>query len=340
MPSSVMGESTVLSEGVAGEQEAGIGYRIAVLVPCFNEEATVAAVVRDFKACLPSAYIYVFDNKSTDNTKERAREAGAIVRSEPLAGKGNVVRRMFSDVDADIYILVDGDATYDAKSAPAMVARLIDEQLDLVVGARADVSEDSYRFGHRIGNMAFSGLVAWIFGDRFTDLFSGYRVFSRRFVKTFPALSTGFETETELTVHALELNMPSAEILTPYSARPEGSESKLNTIRDGFRILRTIFGMLRDERPLVIFGGATVLLVMLALALAVPLATEFLATGLVPRLPTAILCTGVMLLAFFSLNCGLILDSLRLGRREAKRLRYLSVPGIAEAPRADAAKNE
>lgn len=340
MPLSSTGDIRALSVGDADVMVSLSDYRIAVLIPCFNEATTVGTVVRDFKACLPTARIHVYDNNSTDNTNQLAREAGAIVRSEPLAGKGNVVRRMFSDVDADIYILVDGDATYDAESAPAMVSRLIDEQLDLVVGARSDVSRDSYRFGHRFGNRAFSGLVAWIFGDRFTDLFSGYRVFSRRFVKTFPALSTGFETETELTVHALELNMPSAEIMTPYLARPEGSESKLNTVRDGFRILRTIFGMLRDERPLVIFGVASLLLAILALGLAIPLGTEFIATGLVPRLPTAILCTGLMLLAFFSLNCGLVLDSLRLGRREAKRLRYLSVPGIAVAPTSVGAKNE
>lgn len=323
---------SVADDGFATATQSLSEFRIAVLVPCFNEEAAVGTVTRDFKTYLPTAAVHVYDNNSTDRTIEVARAAGAIVRTEQLAGKGNVVRRMFSDVDADIYVLVDGDATYDAKSAPTMVSLLIDQQLDLVVGARSSDAEGSYRFGHRLGNLAFSGLVAWIFGDRFTDLFSGYRVFSRRFVKTFPALSTGFETETELTVHALELNMPSAEVTTPYSARPEGSTSKLNTVRDGFRILRTIVGLLRNERPLIFFGGTALFLAVLSVGLAAPLVTEFLATGLVPRIPTAILCTGLMLLAFFSLSCGLILDSLRLGRREAKRLRYLSVPGVVSGP--------
>jgi hypothetical protein len=329
---------------VDGVEESGsrslLGYEIAVLIPCFNEEAAAAVVVEEFKACLPTASIYVYDNNSTDRTSEVARAAGAIVRSERLAGKGNVVRRMFSDVDADIYILVDGDATYDAKSAPRMVRHLIDEQLDLVVGARSSVSEESYRFGHRFGNILFTGLVARIFGNRFTDLFSGYRVFSRRFVKTFPALSTGFETETELTVHALELNMPIAEIVTPYSSRLEGSASKLNTIRDGIRILLTILRMMCVERPMVIFGAATIVLVVLSLVLAAPVFSEYLVTGLVPRLPTAVLCTGLMLLAFFSLTCGLVLDSLRLGRREAKRLMYLSVPGVAARATPSGAKPE
>jgi glycosyltransferase involved in cell wall biosynthesis len=307
-------------------------FSIAVLIPCYNEEAAVGSVVRAFGACLPMATVYVYDNNSTDRTIDKARAAGATVRREFLTGKGNVIRRMFSDVEADVYILVDGDATYDAASAPRLVSHLIDRQLDMVVGARRGHVEDSYRFGHRIGNAAFTGLVAWIFGNRFTDIFSGYRVFSRRFVKTFPALSTGFETETELTVHALELNMPSDEIDTLYSERPEGSVSKLHTVRDGFRILRTIVKMFRDERPMMFFGGAAAIFATVSLGLAAPLAAEFIATGLVPRIPTAILCTGLMLLAFFSLACGFILDSVRLGRREVKRLRYLAVPGIAAGP--------
>jgi glycosyltransferase involved in cell wall biosynthesis len=308
-------------------------YRLAVLVPCFNEEATVEMVVTAFKSSLPMAEIYVYDNNSTDQTIERATAVGATVRHEILAGKGNVVRRMFSDVEADIYILVDGDATYDAASAPDLVAHLINRQLDMVVGARiSDAKDASYRFGHRFGNTAFTWLVGWIFGNRFSDLFSGYRVFSRRFVKTFPALSTGFETETELTVHALELNMPIDEIPTVYSERPDGSASKLNTVRDGFRILRTIGKMLRDERPIAFFGGTALGLATLSVSLALPLITGFIETGLVPRIPTAVLCMGMMLLAFFSLACGFILDSVRLGRREAKRLRYLAVSGIAGGP--------
>ncbi|UUX49596.1 glycosyltransferase family 2 protein [Nisaea acidiphila] len=306
---------------------------IAVLVPCYNEEATVAKVVGDFQTALPGAEIHVYDNNSTDRTSEIAASAGAIVGFEGLAGKGNVVRRMFSDVEADIYVLVDGDATYSSEMAPQLIAMLTEKHLDMVVGARVSEEAESYRFGHRFGNLAFTSLVAWIFGNRFTDLFSGYRVFSRRFVKTFPALSTGFEIETELTVHALELNMPIGEIETPYLARPEGSTSKLNTIRDGIRILYTIVMMLRDERPLATFGLTGLLLVLLSVILAVPLVSEYLATGLVPRLPTAILCTGMMLLGWLSCFCGLTLESLRLGRREAKRLAYLATDGVSALKR-------
>lgn len=307
--------------------------RIAVLVPCYNEEATVARVVEDFRAALPDAEIHVYDNNSTDRTSEVAAASGAVVGFEALPGKGNVVRRMFSDVEADIYVLVDGDATYSAEMAPKLIDLLIDRHLDMVVGARRSEEAESYRFGHRFGNLAFTTLVAWIFGNRFTDLFSGYRVFSRRFVKTFPALSTGFEIETELTVHALELNMPIGEIETPYLARPEGSTSKLNTIRDGIRILYTIAMMLRDERPLATFGLTGLVLMLLSVILAVPLVSEYLSTGMVPRLPTAILCTGLMLLGWLSCFCGLTLESLRLGRREAKRLAYLATDGIGALKR-------
>jgi glycosyltransferase involved in cell wall biosynthesis len=304
---------------------------VAVIIPCLNEEAAIEAVVRDFRAALPAATVYVYDNGSTDRTMERARAAGAIVRVEPLRGKGNVVRRMFADVDADVYVLVDGDDTYDASAAPALVDRLISEQLDLVNGARVTDIQDAYRVGHRFGNAALTGMVARIFGDRFKDILSGYRVLSRRFVKSFPALSTGFETETELTVHALELRMPIAEVETAYKDRPVGSSSKLRTFRDGFRILRTIVMLLKEERPLAFFGSLFVLLGLVSVALAIPVLITYERTGLVPRFPTAILAMGTMLLAFIALTCGLILDTVSHGRRELKRLSYLAV----QAPRGD-----
>jgi len=301
--------------------------RLAVLVPCYNEEAAVATVVRDFRAALPHAAIYVYDNNSRDRTVEVARAAGAIVRGEPLQGKGNVVRRMFADIEADVYILVDGDATYHAASAPTMVDRLVRERLDMVVGCRVDSEEAAYRAGHRLGNALFTGSVARLFGNRFTDILSGYRVFSRRFVKSFPALAKGFEIETELTVHALELRMPIAEMNTPYGARPVGSQSKLSTFRDGFRILRMMAVLFKDERPLQCFSIVFGLLALTSLLLAVPIARTYMETGLVPRFPTAILSTGIMLLAFLSLTCGFILDTVTHGRRELKRLSYLSIPG-------------
>lgn len=301
--------------------------RLAVLVPCYNEEAAVGAVVRDFRAALPHATVYVYDNNSRDRTVEVARAAGAIVRREPLQGKGNVVRRMFADIEADVYVLVDGDATYHAASAPTMVDRLIRERLDMVVGCRVDSEQAAYRAGHRLGNALFTGSVARLFGNRFTDILSGYRVFSRRFVKSFPALAKGFEIETELTVHALELRMPIAEMNTPYGARPEGSQSKLSTFRDGFRILRMMAVLFKDERPLQCFSIVFGLLAITSLLLAVPIVETYRETGLVPRFPTAILATGIMLLAFLSLTCGFILDTVTHGRRELKRLSYLSIPG-------------
>jgi glycosyltransferase involved in cell wall biosynthesis len=300
--------------------------RIAVLLPCYNEEAAIAQTVAGFQAALPAAAIYVYDNNSSDGTREVAAAAGAIVRSERMQGKGNVVRRMFADIEADIYVMADGDATYDAAVAPELIRRLVDERLDMVVGARKSEIEEAYRRGHRIGNRLFTGILAGLFGRTFSDIFSGYRVFSRRFVKSFPALSRGFETETEISVHALELAMPVAEIVTSYGARPEGSVSKLSTYRDGWRIMRTILHLFRIERPVLFYGGFAAFLAVLAFVLAVPLAITFIETGLVPRFPTAILVTGLMIVAALSFSVGLILDTVVRGRREVRRLAYLSFP--------------
>jgi hypothetical protein len=305
------------------ETEAG-GRRIAVLVPCYNEEAAIARVVADFRANLPDAIIYVYDNNSTDRTVEVARAAGAIVRTESRQGKGYVVRRMFSDIDADVYVLVDGDATYDAPSARLLVARLVEGRLDMVVGARRDQEEAAYRFGHRFGNRVLTGFVAQVFGATFQDLLSGYRVFSRRFVKSFPGLSGGFEIETELTVHALNLELPVDEIETPYFARPVGSVSKLSTWRDGLRILATIVRLYRAERPLPFFGGVGVVLAIASIALAIPIIVTYVEEGLVPRFPTAVLSTGLMILACLSVACGIVLDTVTRGRREMKMLAYLA----------------
>jgi glycosyltransferase involved in cell wall biosynthesis len=300
--------------------------QIAVLVPCLNEEAAVPRVVADFRKHLPQALIFVYDNGSTDRTAEVARQAGAIVRCEPLKGKGNVVRRMFADIDADIYVLVDGDDTYHAASAPALIQRLVDDSLDMVNGAREEKSEAAYRRGHRFGNRLLTGLVAKFFGERMTDMLSGYRIFSRRFVKSFPALATGFETETELTVHALELRLPIAEVMTPYRERPPASSSKLRTIPDGIRIMRLIMRLVREERPLEFFSAVAALLAATSIVIAIPVVADYLRTGLVPRLPTAVLSTGLMLLGFLSFACGLILSTVTRGRMEAKRLHYLNIP--------------
>ena len=302
--------------------------RIAVLVPCFNEEAAVATVVRDFRKSLPSAAIHVYDNNSTDRTTALAREAGAIVRSERRQGKGHVVRRMFADVDADIYVLVDGDATYDAPSAPRMIEALVDQHLDMVVGLRIDQVEAAYRRGHRAGNWMLSRFLSSVFGQAFKDILSGYRVFSRRFVKSFPVLSDGFEIETELTVHALELALPVAEVETPYYARPQGSFSKLNTWSDGLRILGTILKLYRSEKPLRFFTAIGVVLAVLAVGLAVPVFITYLEQGIVPRLPTALLSTGLMIVAMLSVSSGLVLDTVTRGRREMKLLAYLSQPPV------------
>lgn len=297
---------------------------IAVLLPCYNEEAAIAQTVAGFRAALPGATVYVFDNNSSDRTIAVARAAGAVVRSERMQGKGNVVRRMFADIDADIYVMADGDATYDAPSAPALVARMVEEQLDMVVGARVTQAEAAYRAGHQLGNAVLTGMLTQLFGRSFTDILSGYRVFSRRFVKSFPVLSGGFEIETEISVHALELKMPVAEIATPYFARPEGSTSKLSTYRDGFRILRTIITLYRIERPMLFFGAIGALLALGGVALSIPLVSTYLQTGLVPRLPTAVLVTGLMILAALCAFTGLILDTVVRGRREVRRLAYLA----------------
>jgi glycosyltransferase involved in cell wall biosynthesis len=306
---------------------------IAVMIPCLNEEAAVPRVVADFRKALPGALIFVYDNGSTDRTTAVAAAAGAIVRSEPLQGKGNVVRRMFADVEADVYVLVDGDDTYDAASAPALVEKLLGESLDMVNGARAEASAAAYRRGHRTGNRVLTDLVAWFFGARLSDLLSGYRVMSRRFVKSFPALASGFEIETELTVHALQLRLPVAEIVTPYRERPPASSSKLRAIPDGIRILRLITRLIREERPLEFFSAVAGLLALASIALAAPVIGEYFATGLVPRLPTAVLALGLMLVAFLGLTCGLILATVTRGRVEAKRLHYLGCPLRAPRPK-------
>jgi glycosyltransferase involved in cell wall biosynthesis len=300
--------------------------RVAVLLPCYNEAIAIADVVRGFATALPGATVYVYDNNSTDDTVRIAETAGAVVRSESRQGKGNVVRRMFADIDADIYVMADGDQTYDAASAPRMVEKLITGQLDMVVAKRQPDGDGSaaYRPGHASGNRVMTGFVARLFGDCFTDIFSGYRVFSRRFVKSFPALATGFEIETELTVHALELGLPVAEIPSPYNARPEGSVSKLSTFGDGWRILLTILQLHKDIRPFRFFSAIGIALLAVAVALAWPLLLTWLDTGLVPRFPTAILVTGIVLLAFISFACGVTLDSVARGRLEAKRLAYLA----------------
>ncbi|MBI1330910.1 MAG: glycosyltransferase [Alphaproteobacteria bacterium] len=301
--------------------------RIAILVPCYNEEAAIATVVRDFQKALPSAAIYVYDNNSRDRTAEIARAAGAIVRHEPRKGKGNVVRRMFADVEADIYILVDGDDTYDASAAPMLVNRLIEDGCDIVSGRRVATAEDAYRAGHVLGNKLLTGLTALMFRVKLLDMLSGYRVMSRRFVKSFPFTASGFAIETELTVHAVRMLVPMLEIDTRYKERPVGSVSKLNTWGDGFRILFTIAALVREERPLTFFGTIFAALFLLSVLFGTPVVIEYLHTGLVPRLPTAVLSTGLMLLAFLSLASGLILDTVTRGRWEAKRNSYLSMPG-------------
>ena len=303
------------------------GLRVAVLLPCYNEQEAIGKVVRDFRQALPEAIVYVYDNNSRDETRARAAAAGAVVRSESQQGKGFVVRRMFADVEADVYVLVDGDDTYHAPSAPLLVERLLADQLDMVVGRRVTEIEQAYRPGHRLGNRLLTGVEARVFGDRFKDILSGYRVFSRRFVKSFPALTKEFEIETELTVHALELDMPIAEVDTPYKDRPAGSVSKLRTYRDGVRILTAILVLFKEERPLAFFGLAGLALAVLALGLGYPVLTEYLRTGLVPRFPTAILATGLMILAFLSFTSGLVLETVTRGRKELKRLAYLTIPG-------------
>jgi len=299
--------------------------KIAVLLPCYNEEAAIGATVAGFKAALPDATIYVYDNNSRDRTREVAAKAGAVVRTERQQGKGHVVRRMFADIDADVYVMADGDLTYDPAASPAMVDMLLTEQLDMVVGTRRHEAKDAYRGGHVIGNRVFTGLLSGLFGRSFSDIFSGYRVFSRRFVKSFPVLSEGFEIETEMSVHALELRMPVGEVETSYGARPEGSHSKLSTFGDGWKILKTIANLYRVERPVLFYGSIGALLVVAAIVLAEPLVETYLQTGLVPRFPTAILVTGMVIVAVLCIFAGLILDTVTRGRREVRRLAYLSL---------------
>jgi glycosyltransferase involved in cell wall biosynthesis len=306
-----------------------MGRGVAVLLPCFEEEATVADTVRAFRRALPEAAIYVYDNNSSDRTAERARAAGAIVRREARQGKGHVVRRMFADIEADIYVMADGDMTYDAASVTLLVDRLVAENLDMVVGARVPRDPSAHRPGHAFGNRLFNRIAALLFASRFTDIFSGYRAFSRRFVKSFPAITGGFEIETELTVHAIDLRVPVAEIPVPYAERPSGSASKLRSVRDGLRILWTLALLAKEVRPFSFFALWAALFALVSLALAYPLLVTFWETGLVPRLPTAVLATGIMLLSFLSLACGFILDSVSRGRHEMKRLHYLGCGSAA-----------
>ncbi len=314
--------------------------KTAVLIPCYNEALTIGKVVSEFRRAIPAATIYVYDNNSRDDTADRAVEAGAAVRRELLQGKGNVVRRMFADIDADIYVMVDGDDTYDAADAPRLISHLVNNNLDLVNGRRRVAQDGVYRPGHAFGNALLTALVTTVFGRRLTDMLSGYKVFSRRFVKSFPALSAGFETETELVVHALELRMPLGELDTTYRERPAGSESKLRTIRDGIRILNTIIRIVKAERPLQFFSIVAGLLFCASLALGWSVVNEFLQTGLVPRLPTAMLAAGIMLISALSLVCGLVLDTVTQGRRETKWLHYLATPGLAASRQSSATLSE
>lgn len=301
--------------------------RIAVIIPCYNEAIAIASVIEDFKQVLPNSTIYVFDNNSTDHTVDIANNAGALVRSVPLQGKGNVIRRMFADVEADIYVMVDGDNTYDVFEAPRLIQKLIDDGLDMVIGIRVTEESKAYRLGHRFGNVLLTRCVGFIFGSTFTDMLSGYRIFSRRFVKSFPSQSSGFEIETELAVHALQLRMPVAEMATKYGARSAGSLSKLNTYRDGFRILLTIFKLFKSEKPLTFFSLGFFICNLIAVVLAIPLFETFFKTGLVPRFPTAILCSALMLFGLILLTCGIVLNTVSLGRMEVKRFAYLANPG-------------
>jgi len=301
--------------------------RVAILVPCYNEEAAIAKVVEDFRAALPDAIVYVYDNNSRDQTVARAREAGAVVRTETRQGKGNVVRRMFADIEADIYVLVDGDDTYDAGASPRMIAQMVSDGADLLTARRIHTDAAAYRTGHLLGNRMLTGLTALLFNVHLTDMLSGYRVFSRRFVKSFPFTAEGFAIETELTVHAVRLMMPMTELDTRYKERPLGSVSKLNTYRDGLRILGTIGYLVREERPLVFFATIALLFAAVAALIGAPVVSEYVQTGLVPRLPTAVLATGLMVIACLSLTCGLILDTVTRGRWEAKRMAYLAIPG-------------
>lgn len=297
---------------------------IAIVIPCYNEEVAIAKVVADFKKYVPEADIYVYDNNSTDKTAEKAKKAGAIVRTETLQGKGNVVRRMFADIDADIYVMSDGDETYDIKRTPDLIAKLVDDNLDMVVGARKEVDLAAYRVGHRTGNILLTKLVQRFFKHDLVDMLSGFRVFSKRFVKSFPAQSSGFEIETELTVHALSSRIPMAEVETDYFARPLGSESKLATYKDGIRILAMIVNLIKDERPMLFFSVIAAIFFILSLMLGIPVVEDFFETHKVLRFPSAFLAMGLMILAIISLLVGLILDSVSKSRKEVRRMAYLN----------------
>jgi glycosyltransferase involved in cell wall biosynthesis len=300
--------------------------KVAILIPCYNEEKTILEVVAEYKAALPDSTVYVYDNNSSDNTYNVAKEAGAIVYTEPNKGKGNVVRRMFADIDADIYVIVDGDGTYEASKCSEMIHRLIDNNLDMVVATRKAInSKDAYRPGHVFGNWLLTRSVSYLFGHGFTDMLSGYRVMSRRFVKSFPIISKGFEIETEMTIHALQMRVSYEEVGTMYDSRPEGSESKLSTFRDGFRILKMIFLLFKDEKPFHFFGLFSLFLFVFSIILAIPIFITYSETGMVPRLPTAILSVSLMILSFFSIVSGLILDGLSRSKLEVKRISYLSI---------------
>lgn len=300
-------------------------YDIAILVPCYNEGVTIAKVVKDFKAVIPNATVYVYDNNSSDDTSEQALKAGAVVRKEYLQGKGNVVRRMFADIDADIYVMVDGDATYHAPSAMPMINRLLDENIDMLVGCRKDSCAEVYRTGHRLGNMMFTKTVAFLFGQTFSDILSGYRIFTRRFVKSFPSISKRFEIETELTVHSLQMRIRAGEFDTPYYSRPEGSESKLNTYRDGWHILKVIIDLVLSERPLLIFGALAGGSALVTLVMFIPILIDYFISGEVPRFPTLIVATGFGLFSVVSLFFGYLFDRISQDRREVKRLFYVQL---------------
>jgi glycosyltransferase involved in cell wall biosynthesis len=303
--------------------------KIAILIPCYNEEAAIKKVVNDFQLAIPSALVYVYDNASTDKTVEIATKAGAIVRTEPNKGKGNVMRRMFSDIESDVYIIVDGDDTYEASIAPKMIEQLVQEELDMVVGIRRSLEvKKSYRRGHVFGNWLLTRAVAFLFGKGFNDMLSGYRVMSRRFVKSFPIISKGFEIETEMTIHTLQIGIPYGEVETAYNERPMDSESKLSTFRDGFRIIKMIFFLFKEEKPFQFFGLIAILLLLVSIILLIPIFSTYISTGFVPRLPTAILAMGLITMAFFSLSFGVILDSLSRLRMESKKIHYLSLSRV------------
>jgi len=307
-------------------QSQSLSKRVAVLVPCYNEALTVARVIAAFRQSLPDATIYVYDNNSSDETAAIAEASGAIVRRERQQGKGNVVRRMFADIDADIYVMVDGDDTYDANAAPRLIEEMLSGPFDMVNVARVAETNTAYRTGHALGNHVLTSLVQKIFGSATTDMLSGYKAFSRRYVKSFPTVTSGFEIETELVVHALDLRLPMSEIAAPYKERPAGSVSKLRTYRDGFRILRLIGYLVKEERPLAFFSIGAGLLSALSILIGSSVLVDFIETGLVPRLPSAVLAVGLMLAALLSLSCGFILDTVTRGRRELKRLVYLQLP--------------